>query len=224
MAPVLALSDQPGCRFGRRFRIAISALSCSIIRASSALGRIRYFPSSSARALSNERRPFIALSIRSTIRRSAGSGDVGDRDFSRRDRFGKLRLARKRPRHGGLVSVFCGPGYLRGVGHGSNRCVLFCSATAALKAWFRYCDSPSHLLPNRNTGSWLGVPAAAGPSRMALAIAPYYERPRRSMMPRTAANTISPVEITYHTSRATGCSPTPKLGFVNHAATTLLLH
>ena len=156
LAPVLALSDQPGCRFGRRFRIAISALSCSIIRASSALGRIWYFPSSSARALSSERRPFIALSIRSTIRRRAGSGDVGDRDFPRRDRFGKLRLARKRPRHGGLVSVFFGRGYLRGVGHGSNRCILFCSATAALKARFQYCDSPSHLLPNRNTGWWLG--------------------------------------------------------------------
>jgi hypothetical protein len=136
LAPVLALSDQPGCRFGRRFRIAISALSCSIIRASSALGRVRYFTSSSARALSNERRRFIALSIRSTIRPRVGSGDGADRDFSRRDPFGKLRLARKRPRHGGFVSVFCGPGYLCGVGHGSNRCILFCSATAALKARF----------------------------------------------------------------------------------------
>jgi hypothetical protein len=95
------------------------------------------------------------LSIRSTIRRRAGSGDAGDRDFPRRDRFGKLRLARKRPRRGGLVSVFFGPGYLGGVGHGSNRCILFCSATDALQARFQYCDSPSHLLPNRNT-CWVG--------------------------------------------------------------------
>jgi hypothetical protein len=148
-------SDQPACGFGRRLRMVISALSCSIIRARSALGRARYFVSSSASALSNERRPFIALSIRSTIRRRAGSGDAGDRDFPRRDRFGKLRLARKRPRRGGLVSVFFGPGYLGGVGHGSNRCILFCSATAALQARFQYCDSPSHLLPNRNT-CWVG--------------------------------------------------------------------
>jgi hypothetical protein len=76
-----------------------------------------------------------------------------------------LRLARKRPQRGGLVSVFFSPGYLRGVGHGSNRCILFCSATAALMARFRYCDSPSHLLRNRDTGWGRGcrrLPVPAG--------------------------------------------------------------
>ena len=62
--------------------------------------------------------------------------------------------------------------------------------------------------PSQSHGGEVPAAAVDCPRRMAVTMAPYYEMPRRSMMTMTTANTISPVEITYHTSRATGLFPT----------------
>src|SRR5207248_5379776 len=80
--------------FPRCLRIAISALSCSFMRANSGVGRFWYLASSSASALSSERRPLIAFSISSTIPMAIGLGEVRDGGwFARGDPFGQFAEA-----------------------------------------------------------------------------------------------------------------------------------
>ena len=141
-----------------RLRVAISALSCSIIRASSALGCVSYLASNSASAFSRERRFLSAFSIRSTSPTAEPLSSVRG-GVLRLDRFRRLveaagqreprfsvgvsGLAHDRPRCRSLVPVFLDPRKLRGVRHDGNP-IQTSRANGGFDVGFRRCGSPPH--------------------------------------------------------------------------------